>query len=170
VNSFRKPRPSSGHRKHASNPRPGILPATLTFAWGRDIPVLYLVAENDVCLPLAGMYELFERTPAIRRMIILRKADHMHFMDNVEEMHESVRNMTFPEELSWIPREMRPIAELSSGEQAHLFVRGLTLAHMDATLKQTPKARRFLEEDIVRELAARSLEATEHHHVHAGAS
>jgi dienelactone hydrolase len=152
----------------ASNPRPGILPVTLTFAWGRDIPVLYLVADNDVCLPLDGMYELFDRTPVARRMFILRRADHMHFMDNVEEMHESVRNMTFPEELSWIPREMRPIAELSSGEQAHLFVRGLTLAHMDATLKQTPEARRFLEEDIVGELAARSVEAREHHHAHTG--
>jgi predicted dienelactone hydrolase len=146
----------------ASNPGPGILPVTLTFAWGRDIPVLYLVADNDVCLPLAGMYELFDRTPATRRMTILGRADHMHFMDNVEEMHESVRNMTFPEELSWIPREMRPIAELGSGEQSHLFIRGLTLAHMDATLKQTPEARRFLEEDIVGELVARSVEATEH--------
>jgi len=146
----------------ASNPRPGILPVTLTFAWGRDIPVLYLVAENDVCLPLAGMYELFDRTPGTRRMIMLRRADHMHFMDNVEEVHESVRNMTFPEELAWITREMRPIAELSSGEQAHLFVRGLTLAHMDATLKQKPEARRFLEEDIVGKLAACGVEAKEH--------
>ena len=55
----------------------------------------------------------------------------MHFMDNVEETHERVRTMSFPEELSWISREMRPIGELSSGELAHLFVRGLTLAHMD---------------------------------------
>ncbi len=152
----------------ASNPRQGILPVTLTFAWGRDIPVLYLVAENDVCLPLAGMYELFDRTPATRRMIILRRADHLHFMDNVEEVHESVRDMTFPEELSWIPREMRPIAELSSGEQAQLFVRGLALAHLDATLKQTAEARRFLEGDIVGELAARSVEAVEHRHARMG--
>ena len=47
---------------------------------------------------------------------------------------------------------MRAIAELTSGEQAHLFVRGLTLAHMDATLKQIPEARRFLDEDIVGDL------------------
>jgi dienelactone hydrolase len=153
----------------ASNPRPGILPVTLTFAWGRDIPVLYLVADNDVCLPLAGMCELFDRTPATRRMLILRRADHMHFMDNVEEMHESVRNMTFPEELSWMSREMRPIGELSSGEVAHLFVRGLTLAHMDATLKQTPEAQRFLEEDVVGELAARGVEAMPYHQAHTGA-
>jgi dienelactone hydrolase len=148
----------------ASNPRPGILPVKLTFAWERDIPVLYLIADNDVCLPLTGMHELFDRTLATRRMIILIRADHMHFMDNVEEMHESVRNMTFPEELSWIPREMRPITELSSGEQAHLFVRGLTLAHMDATLKQNPEAWRFLEEDIAGNLAARGVEAAEHLH------
>jgi hypothetical protein len=124
--------------------------------------VLYLVADNDVCVPLAGTYELFDRTLATRRMIILRRADHMHFTDNVEEMHESVCNMTFPEELSWIPREMKPINELSSGEQAHLFVRGLTLAHMDAALKQTPEAGRFLEEGLLGELAARSVEATEY--------
>jgi dienelactone hydrolase len=148
----------------ASNPRPGILPVTLTFAWDRDVPVLYLVADNDVSLPLQGMYELFDRTNATRRMIILSRADHMHFMDNVEEMHETVRLMTFPEELSWIPREMQPISQLSSGDQAHLFVRGLTLAHMDAFLKLSEEARRFWQGNIVQQLAAREVEAVEHHH------
>jgi dienelactone hydrolase len=38
----------------ASNPKPGIIPATLTFAWSRPVATLYLVAEQDVCLPLAG--------------------------------------------------------------------------------------------------------------------
>jgi dienelactone hydrolase len=146
----------------ASNPKPGILPLTLTFAWGRDVPVLYLVADNDVSLPLAGMYELFDRTEATKRMIILRRADHMHFMDNVEEMHETVRQMTFPEELSWIPKEMKPISQLSSGAQAHVVVRGLTLAHMDAVLKRSEEARRFWQGDIVQQLAARDAEAVEH--------
>lgn len=132
----------------ASNPRPGILPVTLTFAWGSDVPVLYLIADTDVSLPLSGMYELFDRTEATKRMIILRRADHMHFMDKVEEMHETVRQMPFPEELSWLPREMKSIAELSSGDQAHLFVRGLTVAHMDAVLKQSEKTQRFWHGDI----------------------
>ena len=34
-----------------------------------------------------------------------------------------------------IPAAMRPMAELASGERAHAFVHGLTLAHMDATLR-----------------------------------
>jgi dienelactone hydrolase len=153
----------------ASNPRPGILPVTLTFAWGSDVPVLYLVADTDVSLPLPGMYELFDRTEASKRMIILQRADHMHFMDHVEEAHEAVRQMTFPEELSWLPREMKPIAELSSGDQAHLFVRGLTVAHLDAVLKQSEDARRFWQGDVIDQLSARGVEAVGHHQARSGA-
>ena len=143
----------------SSQPKPGIIRATLNFLWGRDVPTLYLVAQDDVFLPLAGMYELFERTPATKRMFILRRADHMHFMDNVEEMHETVRKMQFPGEASWISKEMQPIAELCSGEQAHLFVRGLTLCHMDATLRGREEAQRLLAGDIDAEIARRGVDA-----------
>lgn len=146
----------------SSQPKPGILPVKLTFAWERDVPTLYLVAENDISLPLAGMYELFVRTPATKQMVILRRADHMHFMDNVEEMHEAVREMPFTGELAWLPKEMRPIAELCSGEQAHLFVRGLTLCHMDAMLRREEEARRFLVGNIEDELAVRGVAVIVH--------
>jgi dienelactone hydrolase len=146
----------------SSQPKPGIIPAKLTFTWGRDVPTLYLVAENDVFLPLAGMYELFERTPATKQMVILRRADHMHFMDNVEEMHETVRKMPFTAESAWIPKEMRSITELCSGEQAHLFVRGLTLCHLDATLKRQEEARQLLVGDIEAELAGRGVDVIAH--------
>src|SRR5262249_32898267 len=146
----------------SSEPKPGIIPGTLTFAWGRDVPTLYLVAEDDVFLPLAGMYELFERTPATKQMFILRRADHMHFMDNVEEMHETVRKMPFSDESSWIPKEMRPIAGLCSGAQAHLFVRGLTQCHMDATLREQEEAQRLLLGAIEAELAERGVDMFAH--------
>jgi dienelactone hydrolase len=146
----------------ASKRKPGILPATLTFAWSRDVPTLYLVAEDDVSLPLPGMYELFERTPAAEQMVILRRADHAHFMDNVEEVHETTRNTVWSGELAWISRDMRPMSELCSGEQAHLFARGLTLAHMDATVRQQDEARRFLAGDLEAELAARGVDVIVH--------
>ena len=134
----------------ASQRKPGILPATLSFAWGRDVPTIYLVAENDTALPLAGMYELFERTPATKQMVILRRADHLHFMDDVEQLHETVRKLPYPG-----VDEMRPITELCSGEQAYLFSRGLTVCHMDATLKEQEAAQRFWAGDIQAELAKR---------------
>jgi hypothetical protein len=135
---------------------------TLAFKWGRDVPTLYLAAENDVSTPPAGMHEIFDRTPATKRMIVLRRADHMHFMDNVEELHEAVRTMPFPAELAYMQTEMRPITELSSGEQAERFVRGLTLCHLDATLEQKTDAQQFLAGDIEAELAKRGVEAIAH--------
>jgi dienelactone hydrolase len=87
----------------ASNPKPGMLRASLAFAWERDVPTLFLVADGDVCLPLSGMVELYERTPATKRMFVLRRADHMHFMDDVEAIHEGVRSMEWPGELAWLP-------------------------------------------------------------------
>src|SRR5438132_8225890 len=107
---------------------------------------------NDNLLLLAAMYELIARTPATKQMVILRRADHLHFMDNVEERHETVRAMPFTGESAWIPKEMRPIATLCSGEQAHLFVRGLTLCHMDATLRGQEEAQQLLVGDIEAEL------------------
>jgi dienelactone hydrolase len=146
----------------SAHPKPGILPLKLTFEWGRDVPTLYLAAENDTLIPLAGVHELFDRTPASKRMFILRRADHQHFLDDVEGEHEAVRAMSFPAEAAWIPAAMRPITELCSGDEAHVFVRGLTLAHLDATLRQSEAADRFLAGDVVAELAARGVEATAH--------
>ncbi|MGH9201143.1 MAG: hypothetical protein ACRD2A_07900, partial [Vicinamibacterales bacterium] len=117
---------------------------------------------NDVSLPLTGMYELFERTPASKHMVILRRADHAHFMDDVEELHEAVRKMSWTGELAWLAKEMQPITELCSGEQAHLFARGLTVAHMDATLARNEDAQRFLAGDVEAELAARGTEVIVH--------
>ncbi|HEX7272069.1 MAG TPA: hypothetical protein VF420_07965 [Casimicrobiaceae bacterium] len=147
----------------SSRPKPGILPGKLTFDWGRDVPTLYLVAEDDIYLPLAGMHELFERTPGTKQMFVLRRADHGHFMDCVEEEHEAARKLPWSGELAWIAKEIRPITEFCSGEQAHLFARGLALAHFDASLREDAEARRYLSSDVVAELAARGVNATDRH-------
>ena len=146
----------------ASRLRPGILPVTLTFAWQRKIPTLYLAAENDVSLPLSGMYEVFARAPEPKRMVILRRADHQHFLDNGEQIHETFRTMPLSGDLAAIQKEMLPISELHSGEQAHAFTRALTLAHMDATLKQNVEAQRWLAGDLATAFAAQGIEVDVH--------
>ena len=103
------------------------------------------------------------RNRSFPRMVVLRRADHMHFMDNVEQLHEAIRTSPpWIPELDYLQTEMRPIAELCAGEQSHLFVRGLTVAHFDAVLKQNDEARRFLAYDIQAELASRGVEAFVH--------
>jgi dienelactone hydrolase len=146
----------------STQPRPGIIPATLTFAWGRDVPTLLLVAERDTLTPLAGMYELFARAPATKHMVILRAADHFHFCDHVEQVHERVRTRPRTGDTAWMAEAMPPIGELCPGEHAYLCVRGLGLAHMDAVLKGHEGARRLLASDLKTLLAERGVNVIVH--------
>lgn len=102
------------------DPLPGIIPATLTFRWGRVVPVLILAAERDRFVPFDRVQDVFDRAPAPKRMFVLAEADHGHFADDIEP-------------------EGPPSAEL-----AHRFTRSLTLAHLDATLRASEDARRYL--------------------------
>ena len=119
----------------ASNPRPGILPATLAFRWKRDIPTLLIAAENDTSLPLDGMFEVFDRIPSTsKKMAVLHRADHMHFMDEIEKLHESFRTMAVPPEIAAIQKEMLPMSQLTPAVEAQRFVSEWTLAHFNEFL------------------------------------
>ena len=119
----------------SSKPLPGIIPATLKFVWKRRVPALFLVAERDRFTPLEGEQELFARAPLPRRMFILRGADHGHFADVIDE-----------------PGACSP-------EHAHLFTRGLTLAHFDAALKFDDDAAEFIASDAPSSLRRRGIAA-----------
>jgi len=121
-----------------SKPLPGIIPATLTFAWKREVPALFLVAERDRFTPLPGQYELFARTPSQKTMFILRGADHQHFADQIDE------------------------PGFCSPEHAHLFTRGLGLGHFEAVLKGTSAAARFMTDDPAARLKERGVDAIEY--------
>jgi hypothetical protein len=81
------------------------------------------------------MHELFERTRATKRMVVLRRADHQHFED-----------------------ELMQTAGLCSREQAHVFTRGLTLCHLDAAFRRQEEAQRFWSGDVEGELALRAVD------------
>jgi predicted dienelactone hydrolase len=117
------------------NLRPGILPVTLDFRWDREIPTLLVGAENDTSLPIEGMFETFDRIPSKQKtMAVLHRADHMHFVDEIAKLHEGFRTAPMGHEIAAIQREMLPMSELTSEEEAHRFVREVTLAHFDAYL------------------------------------
>lgn len=122
----------------ASNPLPGILPVSLTFAWKRAVPTLLLAAEQDRSIPLSGVEELYARAPSSTAMFVLRGADHGHFADPVVD------------------------PGTTTAEQAHLFTRGLTLAHMDAALKRSGEAERLLAKDAVAKLREHGVDATQY--------
>ena len=134
-----------------------LLRESVDFRWGREVPTLYVVADRDSLLPLAGMHELFARTPAGKRMVVLEDADHLHFCDRVEETHELFRMMPQDPLFEHIQKAIPPITELVPGERAHLAIRGLAVTHMDAHLRGDEAAARLLAGDVRATLAARGV-------------
>ncbi len=129
----------------ASNPRPGIIPATLDFAWDRDVPTLVIAGDSDVSIHLDCVRDVFDRIPSFKRLVVLEGVDHLHFVDRAQEQHERVRAMVFPPELQWIQREMRAFADLRPEAEAHRIVAGLTVAHFEATLQANANASDLLD-------------------------
>jgi len=142
-----------------SSPLPAdLLRDGLDFAWGREVPTLYLVADKDTLLPLPGMRELLARTPSRnKRIAILANSDHMHFCDSVEAMHELFRTMPPPGPLAEVAKALPPVSELAPGKHAYEFSRALGLAHMDAALKGREEAAAFLAGDLAATFAARGI-------------
>ena len=126
---------------------------SLDFRWGRDVPTLFIVADRDTLLPLAGMRELYAQTQSTKRMVVLRNTDHLHFCDRVEEQHEMFRTLPPDPLFKEIQASIPPITEFCAGSDAQLAVRVLGLAHMDAHLKGDESAARFLAGDLPATLA-----------------
>jgi len=147
----------------SSRPVPGVLPLTLAFGWKPVVPVLILAGDRDVPVPLDGVQEIFGRAPEPRRMFVLRRAGHQHFADDVEASHQALRALTLPGEAAWMTAAMLPVSQLCPGEHGHVFARGLSLAHLDAVLRGNDAAGRFLADGAESALAARGVQAVQHH-------
>jgi predicted dienelactone hydrolase len=118
----------------ASKRRPGVLPVTLDFRWGRDIPTLIVAAENDNSIPLEDVKEIFERVPGTKKMMVLPRADHMHFVDEIEKLHETFRTAAVPPDLAELQKQMLTMSQLTSAEEAQRLVSEWTLAHFEEFL------------------------------------
>jgi dienelactone hydrolase len=134
-----------------------VLREALDFAWERDIPTLYLVADRDTLLPLEGMRELLADTRGNKRMVVLADADHMHFCDEVESVHEMFRSMPPPGPFTEIAKSVPPVDTLCPGTHAYDFNRALGLAHMDASLRGNEEAASFLAGDLPQAFADRGI-------------
>ncbi len=133
----------------------------LDFGWGREVPTLFLVAERDSLLPLGGMHDLFDRTPSRwKKLVVMNNTDHMHFCDRIEQVHEIFRLMPPPGAFEEVAHRVPPIDQLAPPDHAYRWVRGLGLAHWDATLKENEAARQLLDGDVRRTLSERGIDVT----------
>jgi dienelactone hydrolase len=121
----------------------------LELDWERAVPTLMIVADEDSVLPMDGMHDLIDRCPSIDRMVVLRNADHFHFCDGVEVVHDLMAPI--------MGQGAKTSAELVPGHHAFDVTNGLGLAHFDAVLRDMPEAKKLLDRDPVEVLAERGI-------------
>jgi len=134
--------------------RPGdpriLMSALIELAWGRHVPTLMIVAEDDTVLPLESMHDLLKRADAIDRMVVLENAGHYHFCDNAEVVHDTMSSLSGE-------GTARPSSELIPGAHAYDVTMGLGLAHFDAELRKLPEAAEFLSSDLSEIISERGI-------------
>lgn len=133
--------------------------------WDRKVGVLYLTGEKDNLVSLEGVIDLYNRTPHPKRMVVLKNADHFHFNDNIELIHEYFRNIQMTMkgnnlEAQILAKPLQPISELHPSKGAYEYIRGLGLAQMDAYLKDNKQAMEFLDSDLKNILADRGIDVS----------
>src|SRR5262249_61926274 len=99
--------------------------------------------ESSIKLPglavqrAPGIRGMFERTGSTRQLVVLDDADHFHFCDRVEEVHELYRRMAPP--LDEVARRMPPASTLCPADHGSSFARTLPPAPPAATpRRRTP--------------------------------
>jgi dienelactone hydrolase len=132
--------------------------------WGRPVPVLILAGEVDPFVALPDLHELHAKLSSPKRLVVLKRAGHLHFADGARAVHETMRaaylSGEFPDpELDALAlgTAMQPFAELCSEADSLATARALGLALMDAELKRNAHARTFLSNDLAAKFAARCI-------------
>jgi dienelactone hydrolase len=123
--------------------------------WRSQTPTLLLTGDMDPLINVEDIRLLYSKIASPKRLVVLRKAGHMHFADNAALGHEWFRKGYLSG--SWPDPEidavalgtaMRPFDELCTEAQSCGTARALCLAHMDAHLKENARAAAFLERDL----------------------
>jgi dienelactone hydrolase len=142
--------PAGGVDTVAAGDDPRIMMSEMVeLDWGRKVPTLMIVADDDSVLPLEGMHDLLRRTESIDRMVVLVNADHYHFCDGAELVHDLM--------MGTMGDAAKPSSELVPGAHAYDVTNGLGLAHFDAELRKMPEAAALLERDLSELLAERGI-------------
>jgi dienelactone hydrolase len=119
--------------------------------WKSPAFTFVLTGDADALVIADDVRELFEALPHPKRLAVLKGAGHLHWGDNAELMHETLRSRylsgEFPDpEIDGpaVGRAFRPFSELCPAQHAIDVMRAIGCAHFDACLKASDEAHAFL--------------------------
>jgi pimeloyl-ACP methyl ester carboxylesterase len=131
---------SAGGPDHRAGER---LLKEIDFEWDRVVPALFVAAARDSVVAIESVRELFARVRAPKKLVVLENADHYHFCDHPERVHEWFRSLGSNSRFLATVKEPLPFAQLCPAEHGHDLSRALALAQFEAFLKdRAPMAKR----------------------------
>ncbi|HYG27142.1 MAG TPA: hypothetical protein VD906_09560, partial [Caulobacteraceae bacterium] len=118
----------------------------MRFDWQVPAEMLMLVGDRDSWLPLYGQLAVFEKCPGeTKKLMILKRADHQHFVDDMEACHEWFRDFTVtlaekdetPNGPPWgaVAQIIPPFETLMPEAEAQTILGGFITQHMNTHLK-----------------------------------
>jgi dienelactone hydrolase len=133
--------------------------------WKSAVSTIVLTGSEDCFVILDDVRELHTRISEPKRLVVLNGAGHIHWADNAELIHETMRaryaSGEFPDpEIDGpkLARLMRPFSELCPASHATDSQRSIAAALFEAELKQNIEARAFLENDLAGTFAKRGVD------------
>ncbi len=133
--------------------------------WKSDVSTFILTGSEDCFVILDDVRELFVKLGEPKRLAVLNGAGHIHWVDNAEMIHETMRARyaggEFPDpeiDGPTLAKAMRPFAELCPAEHAQEVMRSITLAQFEANLKESNEAKAFLENDLAETFERRGID------------
>jgi dienelactone hydrolase len=128
-----------------------VLGQHLRFDWQTPAEMLMLVGDRDNWLPLYGQLATFDKCPGdTKKLAILTRADHQHFVDDMPICHQWYRDFTFqlaehdqtPNGPAWsaVAQLIQPFDTLMPEAEAQAILGGFITQHMNAVLKNVGPA------------------------------
>jgi dienelactone hydrolase len=119
--------------------------------WKSPASTFVLTGSADALVNVEDVRELYTRLPEPKWLAILKGAGHLHWGDNAEFMHETLRHRylsgDFPDpeiDAPAIGRAFRPFSELCPAWHAVDTLRSIGVAHFSANLCRSETARALL--------------------------
>ena len=116
----------------------------LKLPWEDEKPALFITCSQDSLVPESTTKQLFDSYNGDKSWVSITGADHFHFCDAGEFIHEWYRAMENNKHLPTMSK-MAPIAELSPPKLAREVSQALFVALFDYRLRGLDEAKSYLE-------------------------
>ncbi len=133
--------------------------------WKSPVSTFVLTGSADALVITDDVRDLYNRLREPKRLAVLKDAGHLHWGDNAELIHETIRlrylSGEFPDpEIDGpaVGRAFRPFSELCPAEHAIDVMRSIGLAHFETNLKDSSEARAFLDLNLAKAFASRGID------------